>query len=167
MSLVLTCCSNSSKVLQPTPMWSPVADQVKLEELDLHRLFKDEVEQGGRFVITCVNELILQQTLPRPAFVNGPWNAEPCRCAIGASLSQVFYLTTSNQPHTVVHLYCEALPSCRMIFCQPVVCQLFTQPGIWCTQNENTTCWVEVGDLSALNYLRVQRTPTPFERIQM
>ena len=34
-----TCSKNGSKVLEPTPI-SPVADQVKLEELDLHCLVK-------------------------------------------------------------------------------------------------------------------------------
>ena len=34
-----TCCKNGSKVLEPIPI-SPVADQVKLEELDLHCLVK-------------------------------------------------------------------------------------------------------------------------------
>ena len=34
-----TCCKNGSKVLESTPT-SPEADQVKLEELDLHCLVK-------------------------------------------------------------------------------------------------------------------------------
>ena len=53
-----TCCKNGSKVLEPTPNCSPVADQVKLDELDLHWLLEGEVEQSGRFA-SCVNQLVL------------------------------------------------------------------------------------------------------------
>ena len=40
-------------------MISPIADQVKFEELDLHGLFKREVSYGGRFVESCVPQLSL------------------------------------------------------------------------------------------------------------
>ena len=47
-NLILSCCKNSSKVLEPTPT-SPVADQVKLEELDLHCIVKFQFPQSCRF----------------------------------------------------------------------------------------------------------------------
>ena len=43
-----TCCKNGSKVLEPTPT-SPVSDQVKLEELDLHCIVKFQFPQSYRF----------------------------------------------------------------------------------------------------------------------
>ena len=68
--MFLTCCRNGSKILERTPKRSPVADEVKLEELDLDRLVKGEVEQGGSFV-PCVNQLIMNQSLPRAVLVQG------------------------------------------------------------------------------------------------
>ena len=55
----ITCCRDRGKVLEGAAMPSPVADQVKFEELDLHRLFKREVSYGGRFVESCVLQLSL------------------------------------------------------------------------------------------------------------
>ena len=57
--LTLTCCRNGSKVLEPTPN-SPVADQVKPQVLQLHRMLEGEVEQGGRCEVPgCVSQLVL------------------------------------------------------------------------------------------------------------
>ena len=59
---------NGSKILERTPK-SPVADEVELEELDLHWLVKGEEDQGGSLPPTCVNQLILHQDLPRAVLV--------------------------------------------------------------------------------------------------
>ena len=49
------CSKDGAKVLEGTAMFSPVAYQVKSEELDLDGLFKNELFIGGRYVKSCVN----------------------------------------------------------------------------------------------------------------
>ena len=68
--LLVLASRNGSKVLKPTACCSwPVAEKIKLEELDCYRFFKGEVEQGGSFVSCCVVQLIINQRLPRTALV--------------------------------------------------------------------------------------------------
>ena len=67
--MFLTCCRNGGKVLEPTPL-SPVTDQLKLDELDLLWIVEGEVKTGGSSAITCVNQLILHQGLPRAVLVH-------------------------------------------------------------------------------------------------
>ena len=65
-----TCGRNSSKVLEPTSQSSPVADQIKPDELNLYKLVEGKVEQGGSFV-PRVNQLVMNQCLPRAVLVHG------------------------------------------------------------------------------------------------
>ena len=67
--MFLTCCKNGSKVLQPTPISVPVADEVKLEELDFGRLLKGEVKEGGSNA-PFFRQLILHQGLPGAVLVH-------------------------------------------------------------------------------------------------
>ena len=152
---------NGSKVLQPTPIRSPVADEVKLEELDLHWLVEGEVAQGGSFA-DCVNQPILHQGFPRAVLVVSPPDPEILgRPGNGVSLSpQVLDLTASNHPCAVVHFHGEALSGCLALFCQPKVELVIAQKGIFFTQDEDVACWVDAVDGSALNHLWSQRTST-------
>ena len=100
--MLLTCCENGSKVLKSTPKISPVADQVKLEELDLHRLCEGEVEQFSRFA-SCVKQLILHQSLPRAILFFLPRDAEALGCpGIVGSLSLILDPTPIDRPCTFV-----------------------------------------------------------------
>ena len=160
--LFLTCCKNGSKVLEPTSISSPVADQVKLDELDLDRLLEGEVEQWRR-TVSCVNQLVLNQSLPRAVLVYRPRNPELLgRVVIGVSLSLVLDLTATNQPLAVVHSQCEALAGCLSTFCDPEVGEAIGRrlPLIYFAQDENITCYGDAVDGSARNHLRFQRTPT-------
>ena len=65
-----TCGRNDSKVLEPTSQSSPVADQIKPDELNLYKLVEGKVEQGGSFV-PRVNQLVMNQCLPRAVLVHG------------------------------------------------------------------------------------------------
>ena len=162
--LLLTCGRNGSKILQSTPISSPVTDQVKLDELDFHRLVEGEVEQGGSFTPASVNQLICNQSLPRATLVHRSRHLELLgRSMIEVSFSYVLDLTASNQPCAVVHLQCETLPCCLFTFCQPVVVHMRvgSQRCVFFPQDEDTTCWVVGVEGSALKHLRFEWTPTP------
>jgi len=156
-----TCCRNGSKELERTAQ-SPVADEVELDELDLDRLVKGEVEQGGSFA-PCVRQLILHQGLPRAILVRWARYLEIfCGQASAASLSPVLDLTASNESCARVQPQGEALPACLMRFCHPEVGLAIVQKAIFFTQDEDAACWVEGWVGSAMHHLWTQRAITIF-----
>ena len=148
---VLTCCRNRCKVLEATPLISPEADQVKLEELEQVRFVKGEVEQRRRFV-PCVIQSSFCQALPGASLVLA-WDKEVLCCPIiHGSLSLVLDPKACNQPGAVVDLHCEALVFCLSLFCQPVV-GLVIGMGVFFTKAEDIICLMTVCMVSAVDHL--------------
>ena len=143
-------------------MRSPVAEQVKPYELDLHWLLEGEVKKDSslsRFSPRRVDQLILHQGLPRAGLVH--WAGDfVVFGGIGGSISQVLDLKADNHPWAGVQFQGKALPGCLFPFCQPVVVLAIANPSIFFTQYEDTACWVGRWEGTALNHLWSQRART-------
>ena len=119
----------------------PVAEQIELEELDLHRLIEGEVQKSSRRLPPCVNKLSLNLFFPRARFDKGRRHTKspgdpiwiiPC--------SLILDLHTGNYSLARINFHRESLALGLSSVCQPVVSRPIAPFPIFVSQNENTTC---------------------------
>ena len=158
---MLTFCWKWRKVLDPTPVWSPVADQIKLKELHFGRLVERGVEQRSSFA-PCIHQFCFKKVLPGARLGQRSRNAKLFSGPVSIkATSFVFYLETGNWSRTGINFDDESLALGLTTFCQPIVSgPVFPTNTFILRANKNAACW-KLGRMgSAPNHLRVQRTMT-------